>query len=76
MADENLYLIIIHHPQGIRRKWLPIVEAGRTSNSYMVQVEIGKRVMEPDGTERETTREEYNKMIDIANEWDERKKST
>ena len=55
---------------GEQTRWLPIVSAGKTSNSYFVPTRLAGNVMLPDGTIRKITPEERTLIYDIADEWD------
>lgn len=50
--------------------WLPLERAGRALNNYLTPVSLGSRALEDSGETRQITREEHNRMIDIAEKWD------
>lgn len=65
----KLYLMIVNGSS----QWASFGRAGQLANAYFDKVEIGKRVLEPDGTERDMTVQEYNEIVDLAERIDESK---
>jgi len=60
-----LYLMVFDG----KNRWLNINAAGRLYDYGFAPVSIGGRVMEEDGTEREITDEERQRIVDIADEY-------
>lgn len=69
MTQENsrfpLYLMIVNG----ERKWLKINRAGVVYDDGFMPVRIGGSVLEEDGSEREITNEERQKIVNIADEY-------
>lgn len=65
MSDFPRYQMIIN---GIEH-WLKLTEAGIAYDSGWVPVEFGGKVLESNGRTRSITKEEKNKIGDIAEEW-------
>ncbi len=65
MSSFPRYLMIVNG----NRLWLDIGNAGVAFDSGWVPVRIGGKVIEEDGTERDVTDEEKQRISDIAEEY-------
>ena len=62
IRDGRLYQMKV----GDEEKWLPLQQAGAVYDSGWMKVEIGGKVREPDGLERDITAAERDTIRDIA----------